>query len=169
MLEDFLLYQSYVPEPGGSGSPGDPEVVALLQALADDVAGVKNRIFSMGADSLTIQSPVLSGGTVELVRGGDYRVADGRALAFTITGPMILALAPSLASVRLIIDSVATLQVLGTFITTLQGVDLSFDITAAQTRTIPKTSTSYYIEGTTTSGHDLPLTKGALFIRHGGE
>lgn len=176
---------------------GVPEQVAALQVLADIAASIENlptldemnaglavqaeaadpsdwpaakaRIFALGASSITVQNPVLAGGKVELIKGGDYRAADGRDLRFTITGPMIVALAPSIATVRLVIHSVATLQVLGGVTATSDGISLSFELSAEMVRAVPFTSTSYYIEATTRDGHDLPLANGSVIIRPGGE
>ena len=94
---------------------------------------------------------------VELKYGDDYYAADGRSIAFDLTGQ------PSItgATVTLIIKKSPVLTFSGSVVTATQ---CRFEFTAVQIATIGVGYFEYDLQATLTNGHVVTLKNGVLHV-----
>ncbi len=123
------------------------------------------------APAVTIVSPVVQGGTVQIVRGDDYANADGRALTFNISDPSGAGI-PSLtgATVRFktapawMSGTGTGLNVVGTVVTgTGTTRTVRFDLTSAQTASLPPAVHKFDVEATV-SARVITLLQGQCTV-----
>ena len=141
-------------------------------AQQDTLVSAKTTLdkIAIGAIRVTVQNPVAASGELRVVRGGDYRIADGRQLKFTLEGALYLALLPNLTQIKLIVDKINVLSVAATTMTALaDSVLVQVELTKAQTRAFKFDRATYYLEAITNAGAELPLTSGAIIVADGGE
>jgi hypothetical protein len=120
--------------------------------------------------AVTIVSPVLSSGNVQIVRGDDYANADGRALTFDISDPGNFL--PSLvgATVRLKTGlpnrpNLAVLNVTGTVVTATGTTrTVRFELTSAQTAVLVPIAHNFDVEATLSAGRVITLLQGQCIV-----
>jgi hypothetical protein len=121
--------------------------------------------------AVTIVSPVVQGGNVQIVRGDDYANADGRALTFDISDPTGTGL-PSLtgATVRLKTGlpnrpNLAVLNVTGTVVTATGTTrTVRFELTSAQTAVLVPIAYNFDVEATLSTGRVITLLQGQCIV-----
>ena len=109
--------------------------------------------------NLVVVTPLLEGGNITLVRGDDYRTADGRNLTWTETSGTW----PDLtgASVFLIIGDARFFRKQIDILTpTGMNKTVSADLTATETRKLTQNSYGFYVEAIMSSGSRVTLLKG---------
>jgi len=122
--------------------------------------------------AVTIVSPVLTSGSVQLVRGDDYANADGRALTFNISDPSGAGI-PSLtgATVRFktappgMSGTGTGLNVTGTVVTATGTTrTVRFELTSAQTVSLPPAAHSFDVEATLSTARVITLLQGQCIV-----
>ena len=141
------------------------------QAENTDVKVSTRAIPTAGAPpAVTIVSPVLQGGNVQIVRGDDYANADGRALTFEISDPS--SALPSLtgATVRLKTGlpnrpNLAVVNQIGTVVTATGTTrTVRFELTSAQTAPLVPIAYNFDVEATLSSARVITLLQGQCIV-----
>lgn len=144
--------------------PGDSALVVAYDPYAD-IASIL-ALLNSGGLAITITSPVPDdGGTVELVYGDDYALADGRQLSWTADDSLDL----TGATVNLVIyngtagpDSLYTLPATVTPIS--GGYTLTRSLTAAQTTAMGLGKRLYELKVTTSGGNTATILSGTIRV-----
>jgi hypothetical protein len=134
-------------------------------------ADVTNALAGGAPPAVTIVSPVVQGGNVQIVRGDDYANADGRALTFNISDPTGNGL-PSLtgATVRLKTGlpnrpNLAVLNVIGTVVTATGTTrTVRFELTSAQTAPLLPITYNFDLEATLSTNRVITLLQGQCIV-----
>jgi hypothetical protein len=121
--------------------------------------------------AVTIVSPVLSSGNVQIVRGDDYSNADGRALTFDISDPTGTGL-PSLAGATVRLKTglpnrpnLAVLNVTGTVVTATGTTrTVRFELTSAQTAVLVPIAYNFDVEATLSTARVITLLQGQCIV-----
>lgn len=139
------------------------EVISLI---TDDISEIKAKTDMLGVGSVTVSSPVATGGDVELYEGDDYAAADGRSLEWTNTAgnwPDLTAAAITLA-VRT--PNGQTFNMAGAVITPTGTQKVRVELTAAQTDDLLAwpTPSDLRVVATLASGRRATLVRGNLEV-----
>lgn len=135
------------------GSYTSTQAGAILSAINAKTAGISASAFS-------IVSPVATNGTITVIRGDDYKNADGRALSFTLSS------APSIVGA-----TIALLVQTGVAATTsFSGVVTSatacyVELTSAQTLALNVGNMAYDLQATLSDGSIVTLVQGTLSVQ----
>ncbi len=120
--------------------------------------------------AVTIVSPVLSSGNVQIVRGDDYANADGRALTFDISDPGNFLPSLAGATVRLKTGlpnrpNLAVLNVTGTVVTATGTTrTVRFELTSAQTAVLVPIAYNFDVEATLSTSRVITLLQGQCIV-----
>ncbi len=135
-----------------------------------DWPAIKAVVLGLGARKIIVENSVSEAGEVILVRGGDYRIVDGRAPKFTLEGALYTALFASISQIKFIVPNTV-----GTFSTNASKsvvdgkVVVQVELTKAQTRLLTLSGGTYYLEAVLNDGTELPLCEGPIVVKPGGE
>lgn len=135
-----------------------------LGDLPADVAALRTDVARLGKAQLVIMSPVLANGNARITRGSDYFISEGRSLDFEMTGPTVLAIRDTIASITFTVENAFTiLNVSHEAIT--DGVLVRVELTSAQTLELASSSAGLQINAIMqANGHVLPLLQGTLTV-----
>jgi hypothetical protein len=152
-------------------NPQEAENVDTKTSSRATPADVTNALAGGGPPAVTVVTPVLSGGNMQIVRGDDYANADGRALTFNISDPTGSGL-PSLtgATVRLKTGlpnrpNLPNLNVIGTVVTATGTTrTVRFELTSAQTAVLVPIAYYFDVEATLSTGRVITLLQGQCIV-----
>ncbi len=152
-------------------NPQEAENVDAKTSTRATPADVTNALAGGGPPAVTLISPVLSGGNMQIVRGDDYSNADGRALTFNISDPTGSGL-PSLAGATVRLKTglpnrpnLAVLNVTGTVVTATGTTrTVRFELTSAQTAPLVPIAYNFDVEATLSTGRVITLLQGQCIV-----
>lgn len=128
----------------------------------DDQIG--DSVAKLGKAQLVVMSPVLANGNARVTRGGDYFIDEGRSLDFNLTGPTILAIRDTIASITFTIENAFTILNVS-HETIADGLRVRVELTSAQTLSLASSSAGLQINAIMqVNGHALPLLQGTLTV-----
>jgi len=122
---------------------------------------------------VSIVSPVLASGSVQLVRGDDYADADGRALTFNISDPSGAGI-PSLTGATVRFKTAPAwmsgtgigLNAVGVVVTATGTTrTVRFELTSVQTAGLPPAVHNFDVEATLSGGRIITLLQGQCTVR----
>lgn len=144
-----------------AGSAGDP-LENELGGYASGTAGAA--LARVGTGTITVRSPIDTDGRLTIIRGDDYRTADGWALEWTDTENIW----PSLTG------TTPTLTIQGTAFsgTVVDANTVRVELTSTQTTALTKTTVPtgrYYLRIADSHGHTITLASGTARVKDPGD
>lgn len=137
----------------------DVDTATILGAITTLSNGIGS-----GGITFTITSPLSTDGTITIVRGDDYRMADGRSIVFTFTGQ------PSLSGATVVLSAISNrtgTKGLASVVGTVSGsATVTFELTSTQTSNL-ETGTDAYtfdVQATLADAHIITLVTGSLTV-----
>jgi hypothetical protein len=133
----------------------------LLVTNVDTTVSSRASAASLGSASVTLVSPVLSSGVVDLISGDDYKSVDGRALTWTSTSfPDLTSGSVSLITVMAPTQATTTFQGSVTSATSCM-----VELTAAQSGSLATGNGRYAVRVTLADTHIVTLVNGPVRVR----
>jgi hypothetical protein len=154
-----------------AGGSGDPWITSIPGSYTAGQAGyvlgneVRTKALLIGSGLAIVTTPVAEDGTITIIQGDDYRIADGKQIVISVTDPIDL----TGATVALRVVRGATVLVNDTTetIATATGATKVFhvELTRTETAAFPLGAASYRIRVTLSGGDVITMEQGDFIVQ----